>query len=109
MQAAGDLVRVVVELSARVQYGHDDLGGRPALFPMHVDGDAPAIVDHPDRFIAVDGDLDFRAVARERLVYRIVDGLEDHVVQSGPVVCVADVHSGPSAHGIQALEHCDIR
>ena len=32
MQAAGDLVGVLVEFAARVQLGHDDFGGRHALF-----------------------------------------------------------------------------
>ena len=44
VQAAGDLVGVLVELSAGVQLGHDDLGRRHALALVDVGRDAAAIV-----------------------------------------------------------------
>jgi hypothetical protein len=36
-------------------------------------------------------------------VDRVVHDLEDHVVQTGAVIGVADVHPGPFAYGIKAL------
>src|SRR5690606_2193881 len=42
------------------------------------------------------------------LVDRVVDHLEHHVVQPGPVVHVADVHAGPLAHGLEAAQHGDL-
>jgi hypothetical protein len=44
VQAAGDLVGVLVELPAGVQLGHDDLGRRDALLLVDAHGDAAAVV-----------------------------------------------------------------
>ena len=46
-------------------------------------------------------------VAGERLVDGVVDDLVDHVVQARAVVGVADIHAGPLAHRIEALEDLD--
>ena len=44
MQAAGDLVGVLVEFPARVQLGHDDFGGRDALFVVDAGRNAAPVV-----------------------------------------------------------------
>jgi hypothetical protein len=46
VQARGDLVGVVVELAARVQDGHHDLGRADALL-VHADRDAAPVVGRP--------------------------------------------------------------
>ena len=46
MQAAGDLVGAVIELTAGMQHGHDDLRCRPPLFGMDVHRDAAPVVAH---------------------------------------------------------------
>ena len=46
---------------------------------------------------------DFLAVAGERFVDRVVDDLENHVVETGAVIGVADVHSGTFSDGFEAL------
>jgi hypothetical protein len=48
VQAAGDLVAVVVELAAGVQDGEHDLGRRTAAL-VHVHRNAAAVVDDRDR------------------------------------------------------------
>ncbi len=63
VQAARDLVGAVVELSAGVQHGHDDLGGGDALLAVNVDRNAAAVVDDRYRFVRMDGDHDAVAVA----------------------------------------------
>ena len=50
---------------------------------------------------------DVVGVADLRLVDRVVDELEDHVVQAREVVGVPDVHAGPLADGLQALQELD--
>jgi hypothetical protein len=42
-------------------------------------------------------------MAGERLVDRVIQDLEDHVVQTGAVIGVADVHSRALADGIEAF------
>ncbi len=69
-------------------------------------GDAAAVVDHRDRVVDVDGDVDLAAVAGQRLVDGVVDHLVDEVVQPG-LAGGADVHGGADAHRLQALEDAD--
>ena len=103
VQAAGDLVRAVVEFPAGVQHGHDDLGGRDALLAVDIHRDAAAVVGDGDRFVGVDGDHDAVAVAGQRLVDGVVDDLENHVMQAGAVIGIADVHSGALPNGVEAF------
>ena len=111
MQPARHLVAVLVELATGVQLGHDDLGGAAlglvAVVPLDAGGDPAAVVGDRDGVVGMNGDDDLVAVAGERLVDRVVDDLEDQVVQTGTVGGVADVHARPLAHRLQALEDLD--
>ena len=107
VQAAGDLVGVLVEFSAGMQLGHDDFGGRHAFALVDVGRNAAAVVAHRAGTVGIEGDRDFLGEAAERLVDGVVDDLVDHVVQARAVIGVADIHARPLAHGIEALEHLD--
>ena len=107
VQTARDLVARVIELAARVQHGHHDLGGGSLLDRVLADGDAAAVVLDRDRAVEVDDDVDAIAEAGERLVDGVVDDLVDHVVQARAVIGVADVHARPLAHRLQALQDLD--
>ena len=108
VQAARHLVGLLVELAARVQLGEHHLG-RVHAHDRRVgtDGYATAVVHHRHRVVDVDRDADLGAVAGQRLVDRVVDNLEDEVVQAGAVGGVADVHAGALAHPFQAFEDLD--
>ncbi len=111
VQAARDLVAVLVELAARVQLGQRDLGGRALglvlVVHLHAGRDASAVVGHRDRVVGMDGHDDVVAVAGECFVDGVVDHLEHQVVQAGAVGGVADVHAGALAHGLEAFEDRD--
>ena len=107
VQAAGHLVGVLVELAARVQPGQHHLGGRDAFLLVDVGRDAAAVVAHGDAAVAVQRQLDLGGEAGLRLVHRVVDDLERHVVQAGAVIGVADIHARPLAHGVQAAQDGD--
>ena len=107
VQAAGNLVGVLVEFSAGVQLGHDDLGRGNAFALVNVDRNAAAVVAHRHRAVGVEDDFDGGGVARERFVDGVVDDLVDHVVQAGTVIGVADIHARPLAHGVEPLQHPD--
>ena len=107
VQAAGHLVGVLVEFSAGVQLGHDDLGRRHAFAlwmsvgmprPLSITVTEPSGVERDHHLVGEAG---------ERLVDGVVDHLVDHVVQAGAVVGVADIHARPLAHGVEALEDLD--
>ncbi len=97
----------VVEFSAGVQLGHDDLGGGHAFFLVHVDRDSAPVVAHRYAGIRVDRDLDLRGVSGQRLVDAVVHDLIHHVVQARAVIGVTDIHAWPLAHSVQALENPD--
>jgi len=80
VQATGDFVGVVVEFTARVEHGHDDLGGWATLFFVNIHRDSTAVVGNADRLVFVDSDVDFAAVPGQGLIDGVVDGLEHHVV-----------------------------
>ena len=106
VQAAGDLVAVVVELAAGVQDGQHDLGGRLAAL-VQIDRNASTVVDDRDRVVEMNPDVDLIAVTGERFVDRVVDDLVDEVMQTlrpGR----ADVHGRALAHGLEALEDLDL-
>jgi hypothetical protein len=107
MEAARDLVRVVVELASRVEVREDDFQGLAAVHRMRPDGDTAPVVLDGDGIVGVDDDGDRIAVPRLRLVDRVVDELRDHVVKPRDVVGVPDVHPGPLAHGLQPLQELD--
>src|SRR5262249_59681791 len=94
VQAAGDLVGVVVELAAGVQRGEDHLQRALAGLGVGVDGDAPAVVGHGDGLaVRLQGHDDPRGVAVHHLVDRVVDDLPEQVVQPR-FVDAPDVHAG---------------
>ncbi|GAA3255635.1 hypothetical protein GCM10020258_14210 [Sphingomonas yabuuchiae] len=103
----GVVVRRVLELAARVQLGHDDLGRRHALFGVDAGGDAAAVIGHADRAVGVQLDVDAVAMPRQRFVDRVVRNLEHHVVEARAVVGVADIHARPLAYRVEALQHLD--
>ena len=74
---------------------------------MHVGRDAAAIVGHRAGTVGIQRDGHMGGVARQRLVDGIVDHLVDHVMQTGPVIRVADIHARPFANRIQALQNLD--
>ena len=107
VEAAGDLVRVVVELAARVEVREDDLERLALVDRVGPDGDPAAVVLDRDGVVRVDDDADRVAVAGLRLVDRVVHELGHHVVEARDVVGVPDVHPGPLAHGLEPLEELD--
>ena len=109
VQAAGNLVGVLVELAAGMQPRQHDFGCRHALFGMHVGGDAAAVVAHRHRAVAVQHHGAGGGETGLRLVDGVVDDLERHVMQAGAVIGVADVHAGALAHRVEALAHRDRR
>ncbi|GJE71691.1 hypothetical protein CHKEEEPN_3238 [Methylorubrum podarium] len=109
VQAAGGLVDLRIELTARVQRGHDDLERRLARkFRVRIDRDAAAVVGDDEGARLLQLHLDEARVARDRLVHGIVDHLGEEVVQR-PLVGAADIHAGPAPHRLQPLQHLDRR
>ncbi len=107
MQAAGNLIGVLVEFTARVQLRHDDLRGRHALLLVDAGRNPAPVVEDGARAVGVERHGHELGVARQGLVNGVVDHLVNHVVEARAIVGVADVHAGPLAHGVQATQHLD--
>jgi hypothetical protein len=107
VEAARHLVGVLVELAAGMELGHDDLRRRHPLLGMDVGRDAAAVVAHRDRAVGVEHHVDAVAIACQRLVDRVVDDLVDHVMQTGAVVRVADIHARALPDGIEPAQDGD--
>jgi len=113
VETGGDLVARVVELPARVEDGHHDFGHvdvatellRLLLVPS--DRDASAVVLDRDRAVEVDRHVHAGAVAGQMLVDRVVDDLPNEMMQTGPVVDVADVHAGALTNRLETFEDGD--
>ena len=109
VEAAGDLVAVAAELAAGVELGEHDLGRGHALDASGrhgVDRDAAAVVDDLAAAVGQQGDVDAGGVAGHGLVDGVVDDLVDEVVEAADAGG-ADVHAGPLADGLEALEDRD--
>ena len=108
VEPAGDLVAAAIaELAAGVKDGEHDLGGRLLLLLHDVDGDAAAVVRDGDAVVRVDGDLDLGRLAGERLVDGVVHHLVDQVMEAA-LPGGADVHAGPLANRLEALQNGDV-
>src|SRR5262249_1641359 len=93
--------------AAGVQLRHDHFGRRYAFALVNVGRNAAAVVAYGARTVGVQRHIDAIAITGERLVDRIVDDLVDHMVQARAVVGIADIHAGPLAPGIEALQDLD--
>ena len=107
VQAARHLVGVLVELTSRVELGHDDLGGGDAFALVNLDRNAATVIVDRNGPVRVQDDINHVAIARERLVDGVVHHLIDHVMETRTVVGVADIHARPFAYGIKALQNFD--
>ena len=109
MQSARHLVGIVVELAASMKFRHDDFSRRALQFVVLLDprGNAAPIILHRYGVIRMNNDRNFIAMTRQRFVNRIVHYLEHHVMQSGAVTGVANVHAGPFAYRVQTFQDLD--
>ena len=81
VQATGNLVGVLVELAAGVQFGQRNFGGGTLglVLVVHLDagGDTPAVVDDADGIVDVNGDGDVVTMAGQGFVDGVVYHFED--------------------------------
>ncbi len=107
VQTAGDLVAVLVELSAGVEHGHRELDARDLLRRVNVDRNAASVVVDGHRVVGVNRDVDLVGVSGQRLVDGVVDDLVNEVVQPARGGR-SDVHAGAFANGLEPLEYLNV-
>jgi hypothetical protein len=106
VQTTRDLVGLLFELAAGVQFGEHHLGGVAQARGMGPGGNAAAVVDDGDRVVDVDEDFDGVAVPGEGLVDGVVDDLVDQMMEAR-LAGGADVHRGTDTHRLKSFEDLD--
>ncbi len=101
MQTAGNFIGVIVKFTASMQHGHDDLCCRYPFLIVHTGWDTTAIILYRNGVIRVDGYQNFFTMTREGFVNSVVHNLEYHVVQTGTIISISDIHARTLTHGIQ--------
>ena len=108
VQTAGIFVSALPEFSAGVQIGQHQLDRRHLPFRMHVDRNAAAVVAHRNRSIDMNRHFNLVAKTGEMFVDRIIENLENHVVQTA-LIRVADVHARALSDCFEAFQFVDLR
>ena len=107
MQTTGIFISALAELAARVQIRQHELDRRHLELRMHVDRNAAAVVPDRNRAVDMDRDVDLGAIAGQMFVDRVVEHLENAMVQPA-FIGVADIHAGPFPDRLQTLELVDL-
>jgi hypothetical protein len=102
VQTAGNFVGSVVELTASMQFGQHDFGGRNFFRGMNIDGYTAAVIDHSDAVVDMNGDFDAVAMTGQRFIDGIVDNFVNQMVQT-PFAGVPDVHARSFSDRFQAF------
>ena len=74
---------------------------------MHVSGDAAPVIRNGNRPICVQRYRNRITVTCQSLVDAVVDDLVHHVVQTRPIVRVADIHARTFSNCFKAFENLD--
>ena len=106
VQTAGNLIAVLVELTAGVQHRKHHFQGAAMLFLVHARGDTAAVVLHPDGIVFQDFNIYVCAEAGHSLVDTVIHHLIYQMVQT-PFADVADIHGGALAHRLKAFQNLD--
>ena len=107
VQTARNLIGILVEFTACVQLGHDDLCRRDTLCRVRVDRHASAVVRDLGRPVSVQDDRGFGRVPRKRFVNCVIDGLVNHVVKTRTIVRVTNVHARAFPDGLKPFQDLD--
>ncbi|MNL77981.1 hypothetical protein D3C87_2042720 [compost metagenome] len=67
---------------------------------MDVRRDTATVVGHGDGAIGIERDGDDIGMAGQGLIDRVVDDFVDHVMKTGAVIRITDIHAGALANGI---------
>ena len=108
METTGNLVGVIIELSAGMKFGHDDFQSGHTLVFVIIHRNPATIILDTERSILVNDHIDFGRMSRHRFVDAVVNNLVDQVVKSSRSG-TTDVHSGSFANRLDTFEDFNIR
>ena len=100
VQTARNLVGIAVKLTTRMQLGHNHLSGRHALFFVNSNWNAATIIRDRNRAVGIDPHQNMIRMASQRLIDAIVHNLINHMMQTGAIIRVTDIHPRPFANSL---------
>jgi len=86
-----------------MQYRHDDFGRGTSLSLVNVDRYAAPVILHRYRSVAMNHDPDLTAVPGQGFVDRVIYGFKYHMMQTGAVIGITDIHPRPFAYSIETF------
>ncbi len=107
MQTTGNFIGVVIKLAAGMQHGHDHFRRRNTLFFVNTGWNSATIILYRYGIISMNGDLNFTTVSGECFVDGVIHNLEYHMVQTGAVIGITDVHARAFAYRIKPFQDFD--
>jgi hypothetical protein len=78
-----------------VQLSHDDFGRRDTLLGMNIRRNPAPVVRDLRRAIRVKYNFHPRSMPRQSLIDRVVHDLIDHVMKTGPIIRIPNIHPRP--------------
>ena len=84
---------------------HDDFCGGDSFFLVDICGDSASVVFYGDGTVLIEGDIDDMAESGKRFVDGVIDDFVDHVVESGSVIGIADIHAGTFSYGFESSKN----
>ena len=102
VQAAGIFVGALSKFSAGVQICEYQLDCRHFPLGVNIHGSSTSVVTHRERSIDMDGHFYFCTKASEMFIDRIVQHLENQMVQT-PLIGIANEHSRPLSNRFETF------
>ena len=104
MQSSGNLISAAAKLTAGMKYGENDFNGWKSRFLLNTDRYTASVVSDGNYIVLLDIDCNKVTVARESLVYCIVNYLVYKVVK--PLwTCRTDIHTRAFSYSLQPLQY----
>ena len=103
VQTAGNLIRILVEFSARMQLSHNDFRCGNTFFLVQIRRNAATVVPYRNGTVGIDNDIRLCAISRQSFVNRVIQNFVHHMVQSRSVIRIADIHPRTFAHRVKAF------
>ncbi|CCY02905.1 uncharacterized protein BN812_00459 [Prevotella sp. CAG:924] len=108
VQTTADLVGAFIKLTSGMEHRHHHFKGRLVQLRMLIYRDTATIILHRHRTVHIECHLNVVAITGHGLIDRVVHRLIDKMVQAF-LANIAYIHSRALTHGLQALEHLNIR
>ena len=86
-----------------MQHGHNYFRSGTSLFLVNINRNPAAVIFHRYRSVAMYNDFDLLAIPGQGFIDRVIDGFKNHVMQTGAIIGITNVHPWSLAHSIEAF------